>query len=338
MVLGGGAVALLTRGGDNAETIVLEGTTIASPVGSGEVPPGAVGTRDAPVPAGQVADIGLGWRLQVLDVVPDASELMTVDEFFEPAPDGFTFMLVKVALGYYGTDDPKAAIEPLIGALNASSVDLDTCSATVPDEADFFVQMFSGGVVVGNMCFMAPVAEAGTFQLHGKGDYFADEGVYLELGTPTSPVEPIAPLLGPQAGALQTPGRLDAAPVGTAAAVGAEWQLTVTSAPRDITNEVAAEVSELAPTGFHFVGVDVTFLFNGDGVAAPFEVAVRAVDSRNAEYAGYCESTDGLEYIELSAGGSTSGTLCFILPNNVEGLQLFATTFDFDGVAWFATS
>ena len=124
-VLGGGAVALFTLGGDDDKsskpsiTLGSDTTTsgsdgepvLSSPTTSDtseSVPNGVTGTRDAPVPVGQVADIGNGWRLQVIDVVANADEQMAeADEFFDPAPAGSTYMLVKIALGYFGTEDPE---------------------------------------------------------------------------------------------------------------------------------------------------------------------------------------------------------------------------------------
>jgi hypothetical protein len=357
-VLGGGAFALFALGGDDdsasSSTIHLGGQTTLNPSGTnpdgstpgggGEVPPGITGTRDNPVPAGQIADIGADWRLQVLDVIPDASaQMAAVDEFFQPPPAGSTYMLVKVALGYFGAEDPKVGFEPDFAVLGSSSIALDDfCLTTVPDEVDFFNYMFSGGVVVGNACFVAPIAEAGTFQLFGKGDFLADDGVYLELATPSSPVQPMAALVGPQPGAASTDARLHAAPVGTPTAVGTDWQLTVTGAARDITAEVLAEneFNEPPPAGFHYVGVELTFLYNGGGSASPSAVAIASVGATNVQHDnGYCGLVPGEIdlYTELFAGGSASGTMCLVLPDDGNAFALFVTA-DYNGFTWFATT
>ncbi|MEQ1874699.1 MAG: hypothetical protein ABL953_13360 [Ilumatobacteraceae bacterium] len=360
-LLGGGAVALFALGGDDDKkagsgtTVVLGADDTIDTAGTGSedstpqdttpasTPTGISGTREDPVPVGQVADIGGDWRLQVLDVIPDASEQMAAaDEFYDAPPAGSTYMLVRIALGYFGSEDPKIAFEPDVDVFGSSGVTLDDfCLATVPDEIDFFNYVFSGGVVVGNACFVAPIAEAGTFQLFGKGDFFDDEGVYLELGAPNAAVEPMASLTGPQPGAASTAARLSPTPVGTPTDVGSDWQVTVTGAVRDITAEVLAEnqFNEKPPPGYHFVGIEMTFAYSGAGGASPAQVSIGAVSDDNVQHDGYCGIVPGEIdlYTELFAGGSASGTLCVLVPENAGSIALFATA-DFNGYLWFATS
>ena len=356
-LLGGGAFVLFTRGGDDnsgsASTINLGGETTlnssgtnpegSTPSSSGEIPTGITGTRDAPVPAGQIADIGGDWRLQVLDVIPDASaQMAAADEFFQPAPAGSTYMLVKLALGYFGTEDPKTGFEPDLAVFGTSSTALDDfCLVTVPGEVDLFNYIFSGGVVTGNACFIAPVAEAGTFQLFGKGDFLADDGIYLELASPSAPVQPMTALAGPQPGAASTPARLSAAPVGTPTAVGPDWQLTVTGAARDITADVLAEneFNTPPPAGFHYVGIEVSFLYNGAASASPASVSIASVGADNVQHAGYCGLVPAEVdmYTELFASGTASGTMCLVLPDDGGTFALFATA-DYTSYVWFATS
>lgn len=364
VLFGGGAVALFTLGGDSdkssSTTVLLGGnTTISSadngpdisspgetPItsgGNGEIPTGITGTRDVLVPVGQIADIGGGWRLQVLDVIPDTSELMEAnDDFFDPAPAGSTYMLVKMALGYFGSEDPKIGYEPDVSVLGTSSVALDNfCLAHVPDEVGFLKYVFSGGVLIGNACFIAPLNEAGTFQLFGKGDFFADDGAYLDLTPPSAAAQPMAALFGPQPGAVSTPARLAPTPVGTTTQVGSDWELTVTGAARDITTEVLNEnqFNEPPPDGFHFVGVDVTYTYNGSGGASPAQMSVASVGSNNVQHTGYCGLAPNEVdlFTDLFAGGSASGTLCLVVPDNSGDIALFATS-DFSGYTWFATS
>ena len=362
-VLGGSAVALIALGGDNKKTnttaVELGGSTtvatpssndpgttetpITTPSSVGGIPVGVTGTPDAPVPVGQIADIGGDWRLQVLDVIPDAGAVMAAnDEFYSAPPAGTTYMLVKIALGYFGSEDPKTGYEPDISVLGSANVALDHfCPSTVPDEANLFNYVFSGGVVIGNACFVAPIDQAGTFQMFGKGDFFADEGVYLELRAPASPVQPMSSLAGPQPGAASTAARLAPTAVGVATAVGTDWQFTVTGAARDITAEVLAEneFNSPPPEGFHYVGVDVTFTYNGAASASPAQVSIGSVGADNAQHNGYCGTAPNeLDlYTDLFAGGSASGTMCFVVPDDGAAISLFATA-DFNGFIWFATS
>lgn len=346
----GSDTTLDTRGSEPDNTDVTDTTPETTPsldttpgTTPGGIPEGIGGTRDAPVPVGQVADIGGDWRLQVLDVIPDASAMMAAnDEFFQPPPAGFTYMLVRVALGYFGTDDPKVGFEPDLAVLGTSSVTLDDfCLSTVPDEVDFFNYLFSGGVVVGNACYIAPVDEAGSFVMYGKGDFFEDEGEYLELDSPAAAVQPMAALVGPQPGAESTPARLAAAPLGSTTAVGTDWQVTVTRAARDITAEVLAEneFNDPPPAGFRYVGVDMTFTYSGVGGASPANVSIGSVGSDNVQHDDYCGIVPGEldRFTDLFAGGSASGTMCLVVPDDGGAVALFATA-DFNGFIWFATS
>jgi len=365
-VFGGGAVALFTLGGDDdkpasspittVETSGSEpngtdvadsvpattGATTGTTTGGGVAPTGATGTREAPVPAGEIADIGAGWRLQILDVIPDASEMMAAeDEFFQPPPAGFTFMLVNIALGYFGTEDPQVGFSPDVEVLGESSVALDNfCLSSVPDEINFFNYVFSGGVLTGNACFLAPVGEAGTFQMFGKGDFFLDEGVYLDVAKPASPAQPMQGLSGPQPGAAATPARLTPTPLGTTTAVGTDWQLTVTGAARDITAEVLAEnqFNDPPPTGFRYVGVEMTYTYSGAGGASPSSVSIGSVGDANVQNEGYCGvvANEIDMFTDLFAGGSVSGTVCLVVPEDAGAIALYATS-DFNGFIWFAT-
>lgn len=339
------ASATTAAGSDTTLNTTLDTTPTDTTPGAtpGGIPTGIGGTREAPVPVGQIADIGGNWRLQVLDVIPDASAMMAADdEFFQPPPAGFTYMLVKVALGYFGTEDPKVGFEPDLAVLGNSSVTLDDfCLSTVPNEVDFFNYVFSGGVVVGNACYIAPIGETGSFVMYGKGDFFDEEGEYLEVGTPATAVQPMAALVGPQPGAESTPARLTPAPLGTTTAVGPDWQVTVTGPARDITVEVLAEneFNDPPPTGFRYVGVDMTFAYSGAGGASPANVSIGAVSSDNVQHDGYCGVVPGEldRFTDLFAGGSASGTMCVVVPDDGGTVALFATA-DFNGFIWFATS
>ncbi|MBK9971586.1 MAG: hypothetical protein IPP16_13040 [Acidimicrobiaceae bacterium] len=204
----------------------------------------ARGTRDAPVAAGEIADIGGGWRLQVLGVTPDAAALVAAEnEFNDPPPAGSTFTLVSVAMGYFGLEDPKAAYEPSVSALGGSSVELESGCGSIPDELIVFNDLFAGGVLVGNLCFVTTPADAAGLQLYATGDFFSsDDAVFLEVAQPAAATA-MAGLRGPQDGADSTPGRLQPTPLNTAAEVGDGWSVTVSSGARDITDSVLAENS-----------------------------------------------------------------------------------------------
>ena len=306
-------------------------------------PDGASGTRDAPVPAGTIADGGSGWRLQVLEVVPDGTSIvMAASEFNEAPPAGQVYTLVKVALGFFGTDDPQSLFMPTITGVGPSSTELDTSCGTVPGQLEQFADAFAGAVAVGNLCFVASPDDAANLQLFVNADFFNDNaGSFLQAVPPAAPPTPMAGLPGPQPGAASTAGRTSPIPLGTATDVGDGWTLTVTGAARDITDAVAAEneFNDPPPDGFRFVGVDVTLAFDGDGSAAPFEVTTNVVDGGNLQRTGFCGTVPGEldTFTDLFAGGTASGTLCFVVPaDQVGNLVMYDAPFDTDR-QFFAT-
>ncbi|MEY2522351.1 MAG: hypothetical protein QOJ66_916, partial [Ilumatobacteraceae bacterium] len=127
------------------EQASVPATTVAA---SDEVPgspAGVTGDHSNPVPVGAVADIGSGWRLQILNVNPDAAAAVAAENGFnESPPEGSTLTLVTVALGYFGVDDPKSAFDTTISAVGASNVELTGECGVVPHELDSFGEIFAG--------------------------------------------------------------------------------------------------------------------------------------------------------------------------------------------------
>ena len=313
-------------------------TTVIAPPASSDVvagaPPGITGDRDNAVPLGLVADIGAGWRLQVLEVLPDgAAAVAAENEFNEPPPAGSTFTLVKVALGYYGLNDPSSAFQPTISAVGASNLELESFCGTLPNELDLFVDVFSGGVVVGNLCFVTTTPDATSLQLYAVGDYFESDEVFLRANGTATGVDPMATLTGPQAGAVSTPARLSPTTLSTAVDVGAGWSMTVTGAARDITDLVMAEnqFNEPAPAGFRFIGVDVTYAYSGTEPSSAYQVTTKAVGEGNVELQAGCGVISGEIdiFTDVFAGGTVAGTICFVVPSANPSMIVYASA-DFD--------
>ena len=305
-------------------------------------PAGAAGTRDQPVPAGEVANIGGGWRLQVLAVTPDATaEVLAYNEFNEPPPAGSTFTMVKVALGYFGKDDPASAFMPTIIAVGSANIELPAECGSLPDSIDIFTSVFAGGVLIGNLCFVTSPADFPSLQIAAEGDFFQDRQVILATDAPAS-ATPMVALSGPQPGAASTPARLDPTPIGTSQDVGDGWSVTVNSAARDITDAVMAEnqFNDPPPAGFRFVGIDVTYSFNGEGSDSAFTVTTAAVTDSNVQLSFECGSIPNSldEFSDVFAGGSVTGQLCFVVPEGSGPLVLYsAGGFDAETVT-FASS
>ncbi len=311
-----------------------EVTTVeTTPANSGEVagsPAGATGDRAGPVLAGAIADIGGGWRLQILNVNPDAAALIAAENSFnEPPPTGSTFTMITLALGYFGLDDPKSSFETTISAVGSANVELRAECGVIPQGLDIFGEIFTGGVVTGNVCFVTTPADATSLQLYASGDIFGSNQVFIDATKSPTNVVPMTALTGPQPGAAATPERTSPTPLDTGAALGEGWTLTVIGPATDITDAVAAEneFNDPPPAGFRFVGVDVVYAYGGAGAGSPFEVTTKAVDNSNLSLSNQCGVTPGEIDIsnDIFSGGSISGTLCFVAPAGSTGLVLYAT-------------
>jgi hypothetical protein len=321
-------------------------TAETTPPASSEVagsPPGVTGDRASPVPAGAVADIGGGWRLQILNVNPDAAAAIAAEnQFNTPPPAGSTLTLITVALGYFGLEDPKTAFETTISAVGGANVELAAECGVVPQELDSFGQLFSGAVIVGNVCFVTTPQDASTLQLYASGDLFGGDEVFIDASAAPTGAVTMVPLTGPQPGATSTPGRLAPTPVGVAAPIGEGWRLAVSGAARDITELVMAdnEFNEPPPDGFRFIGVDVTYAYDGEGSASAFSVTANAVGDSNLALSTQCGVTPGEMDMtaDIFSGGTVSGTLCFVAPATSPTLVLYATADFLASSVMFATS
>jgi hypothetical protein len=333
--------AATTAATDEPTTVPTTTATAADEV-SGS-PAGATGDHSNPIPVGAIADIGSGWRLQILNVNPDAAAAVAAENGFnEPPPAGSTLTLITVALGYFGLDDPKSTFDTTISAVGAGNVELTGECGVVPQELDSFGEIFAGGVLVGNICFVTTPQDATALQVYASGDFFGGHQVFLDASSTPANVVQMAALSGPQPAATSTPPRLGPKPMGTPADVGAGWQLTVTGPATDITDQVLAENQFNAPPpdGFRFIGVNVTYSYTGDGSASAFAVTTKAVGDSNLSLPTDCGVAPG--EIDLTAdifsGGSVSGIVCFVAPAASPTFVLYATADFSGGNVMFATA
>lgn len=317
-------------------------TTEAPRVGEVDgAPAGIRGDRSSPVPAGSIADIGDGWRLQVLEVTEDATDaILAENDFNEPPPDGSRFTLVKVALGYYGLDDPQSSLFTTITGVASAASELGTECGLYPGALDVFVDLFAGGVQTGNLCFVTTPADSGQLQLYATGGFDSGESFLDASATPAS-VEDMTALTGPQAGAASTARRQAAIAVGTSTDVGNGWSLTVNGAT-DITDQVLAdnEFNDPPPEGARFVGVSVEYTYAGDSPDTAYSVSVNAVGDGNVQLNESCGSFEGEveRFDDLFSGGSVAGLLCFVAPTSDVGTIALYADAEFTGnYQFFAT-
>jgi hypothetical protein len=120
-----------------------------------------VGTRENPLPLGQVATLAEqgqpSWEVKVTAFAPDGTQqVLAENQFNEPPAAGRQFALVTLEAKYVGseqTSTPGGAIE--FSAVDSGNVtyDVDDYCGVIPDALDQYGDVFQGGVVTGNVCW-----------------------------------------------------------------------------------------------------------------------------------------------------------------------------------------
>ena len=281
-------------------------------------PAGSTGDRSNPVPAGALADIGDGYRLQVLSVTDDATALVAAEnQFNDPPPEGSRFTIVEVALGYYGFDDPQSGFLVSVQAVGSGNTQLDASCGVIPNDLDQFSDMFGGGVIRGNLCFVTTPSDTGLIQVYASTGFTGDE-VFLDASATPAAVADMPNLLGVQAGTTSEGARTNPTPIGTGVDVGEGWTLAVTGPASDITDAVLGEnqFNEPPRDGFRFVGVPVRMEYGGASSSNAFAITISAVGNTNLQYAEECGVIPGEldAFTDVFAGGVVEGQVCFVVP------------------------
>jgi hypothetical protein len=160
-----------------AATVAVEST-------SGPAPDGRLSSdRMNPTPVGETVDLGDGWSITVLGFDSDAtSSLLAANEFNDPPPDGFVYSFVDYELRYDGTEDSQNAITVDVGLVGDSNVSADDFCliSDVPNEIERYTDLFVGGAISGNQCFVADRTDLDSLVLYA-GVGFGDDIEVLAL-------------------------------------------------------------------------------------------------------------------------------------------------------------
>jgi hypothetical protein len=116
------------------------------------------GSRANPVPMheGAVIPESKGWRVKVNRSIPNATSMVLAENQFNDKPaSGRQFFVINVTATYKGGGRSSVLEALTLSALGKSNVAYDTSDncGVVPDELDTFKKVFSGGSLVGNVCF-----------------------------------------------------------------------------------------------------------------------------------------------------------------------------------------
>ena len=286
-------------------------------------PTGVTGTEAEPVPFGQIADIGGGWRLQVLGFVPDATDAIVAAGSWPP-DEGVRFSLVRIALGYFGLDEPGRGGADAIEMLGLGGRALETSCVELTDPITYWTY-FAGGVDAGDMCFDSTPEDlaVAVLRVGDPADQDPPEPVtYLSLdpATATGDIVPLEGLPGIHTEASAAGARQSPTPLGTTVDLG-DWSITVTAPAADLTDAVvaASTLNEPPPDGYRYIGLPVTYAYDegADGTSdRPVSVHLGGVGRLNVPFGRDCGDVPGeVEFAtHVPPGGTISGTFCMEVP------------------------
>jgi uncharacterized cupredoxin-like copper-binding protein/Mg-chelatase subunit ChlD len=144
------------------------------------------GTRENPLPIGTAAEIGGGWYASVVDVVPDATELVQAEnQFNEPPADGDQFFLVTISTTYEGEGSstlPAGNAFQVVGESSVAYTSFDPGCGVIPN-AYGFTEVFTGGMVEFNICFSVKSADVPTLVMYSEDfvEFDRDKRVWFAL-------------------------------------------------------------------------------------------------------------------------------------------------------------
>jgi hypothetical protein len=146
------------------------------------IPPGA--TRTNPILLGTSAAVA-DWRVAVLSVTPDATaEVLAENQFNDPPAPGRQFYIARVRATYTGNDSASFDGGYRLRAVGSSSVEYtsfgDSCGV-IPDELSDN-QVFTNGMIEGNVCWAVRSTDASTLVMYDIGPFLSSASpVYFAL-------------------------------------------------------------------------------------------------------------------------------------------------------------
>lgn len=290
------------------------------------------------VAEGETVRIG-EWDITVLSVDRDATaEVMALDDYNVDLAPGEQFVTVAISASFRGENQagPTSLWRSthIYGELPGGElVEADGAGEcpNPPDELRILTDVFGGGTLTGNVCFVAKTDEIenialviddrqnpdsiARFVLPAEGMVFSAPAVAAS--------EPVGDTLGTRGNPY---------PLGSVVRVGA-WDVTVTGFNPDLTQIITDEDRGVGPVtaGRQEAGIYVTMTNTGSEATSVFgTLMVRAVaDSTAVSYGDgvyHCRlsETQLEQYSNVEPGASLSGHICWeLLPEESGSMVLY---------------
>lgn len=136
-------------------------------------PPPVLGSRENPVPLGQVVEVLKGgephWAIIVSDTEPNANQqVMAANQFNDPPEPGNQFFMAYIEAKYLGPDSTSfsSSFQPkTVGQSAVVFTTYENSCGVITDELPGFSELFTGGAIKGWECWQIPSADADTLAL-----------------------------------------------------------------------------------------------------------------------------------------------------------------------------
>jgi hypothetical protein len=146
----------------------------------------ADGTREDPIPMGTPVGLSDGWRITVLDVVPNANSIVQKENMFnDPPKAGCQFFLARIEAQYLGSGSSTFGGSYRLRAVGPSSVSYSTFEnyvGVIPDPLPGS-EVFSGGVITGNIGWEIRSSDANALVMYDEpmSLFGNDDRVFMAL-------------------------------------------------------------------------------------------------------------------------------------------------------------
>lgn len=163
---------------------VVADTPVPVTGASGPAPDGEyTASRTAPTPLGTPVVLGEGWTITVAGFRDATAELVAASDFNDPPPDGFVYGLLEYELAYDGDDQSASGFSVDVDVVGDSNVSADTnCGVSgLPDEIDRFAEVFKGGTVSGNQCFVVRAGDVDSLVAFASANFFDENALVMAV-------------------------------------------------------------------------------------------------------------------------------------------------------------
>lgn len=290
-----------------------------------------------PLEVGRVSQVG-SWRLRVVSVIPDATEIvMTENEFNDPPGEGEQFYLVTIEATYNGDASGSFWADMTLKSVGESAVayePFDSDCGIITDDINNSGETFPGGTITGDVCWTIESTDAESLIMIAEESFtFDDTRAFLSLDPSATPVD--------ESTSISTPGdgTLEADLIGTTVSVGA-WDITVIAVTPDDTDTIMEEHPFNNPpdNGEQFFVAHLEATYTGDESGSFWvDMTLKAVGKSRVAYEPFeanCGSiTDDINNTgETFPGGTIIGNTCWkVNSSDVETLVMIAEeSFTFD--------